>query len=456
MKHFFFWILLLTALQTSAREWHTLNGKTIEAEIVWVNEDREVKLKTAEGHTGIAPFSSFTDEDRTVLENLLFRKLHGEPHPVPWTEMNQLFGLSIWNDIFLWDDPTSAAAERMQLQKESKTEFMENHRAYPLGTASVLGEPVYTTVLYGGATHCDSLCFVFLNQGDIPAPDSITDDFIEKITDDIEASGQHVLDAITPVLGDPERDTIGKGELREKVSRWDWNGHAILLTTREGSYTMLHIIPTSIADRSGRAGKIKGTELRERMKACKTTRSNGDVIIKNIPMIDQGPKGYCAPATWERYMRYLGIPANMYQLANIGQTSIGGGTYISSMINATEGILSTNGRRLEQIDDPLSIETAAEYIDQGMPLMWAFSSSTRFQNAVQQNTAKRNGLTYTPGPAADAAQDYSGHICLIVGYNEKTSEIAISDSWGPGFAERWVPTDQLRLVPNDELYFIKW
>ena len=34
-------------------------------------------------------------------------------------------------------------------------------------------------------------------------------------------------------------------------------------------------------------------------------RSN--VVVTDIPMVDQGPKGYCVPATWERYLRYLGI-----------------------------------------------------------------------------------------------------------------------------------------------------
>ena len=458
MKKIFFLIALLAALSAPAREWHTRDGKTIEAEIVWVNEDREVKLKTVDGHTGIAPFSTFIDEDLAFLEEQLFLKIHGKPHPVPWTEMNALFGIDIWKDTLLWDDPTAATAQRMELKPESKTAFMENHRTYPLGSASVLSEPVYTIVLYGGETFCNSLCFVFLNQGDISMPESITSDDIEEMTERIEASGQHVLDTIIPVLGEPERDTIGKGNLREKVWRWDWNGHALLLTTREGSYAMLHIIPAALADRSGRAGKIKGTDLRERMKTCTQKRSNGDVVVGNIPMIDQGPKGYCAPATWECYMRYLGIPANMYQLANIGKTSVGGGTYISTMISATEGILSTNGRRLEELDETISIETVAEYIDQGMPLMWTFANSPPFQLSVDTNTAKRNGLTNDVPVilSLPGLEGYTGHICLITGYNERTREIAISDSWGPDYAERWAPLSAFRLVPSSSLYFIKW
>jgi hypothetical protein len=36
-------------------------------------------------------------------------------------------------------------------------------------------------------------------------------------------------------------------------------------------------------------------------------------------MVDQGPKGYCVPATFERAMRTMGIDADMYLLAMVGQ-----------------------------------------------------------------------------------------------------------------------------------------
>jgi hypothetical protein len=30
-------------------------------------------------------------------------------------------------------------------------------------------------------------------------------------------------------------------------------------------------------------------------------------------------------------------------------------------------------------------------------------------------------------------------VCLIVGYNEETQELAVSDSWGARYERRWVP-----------------
>lgn len=457
MKRFFFiCITLLFAAISEARLWTDVHGETVEAEVVWVDEDHDVKLKTTDGEIRIVPFSTFIGADEKYLENLLFVKIHGEPHPVPWQDMNRLFGLDIWKDVYLWDDLTEAVAERMQLVKESKTDFMENHRAYPLGEAEILGEPVYTIVLYGGETNVESLCFVFLNLGDIPEPEEVNDEFIEGMEEKIEQSAMNVHETLLPVLGEPKRDSIGKGLMREKVWRWDWNGHAIMLSMQEGKYALLRILPVDRADRSGKVDKIKSTELRERMKSCVEQRENGDVVIRNIPMIDQGPKGYCSPATWERYMRYLGIPADMYQLANVANTGIGGGTYTEEMVDATEGLLSYNGRSVEDVDDPLEIETISEYIDDGLPVMWSYASSRIFQFEVNQNTARRNGKEISEKKRPGINSGYGGHICLITGYNEKTSEIAISDSWGPKFNERWFPASLIDDMERYRMYVIKW
>ena len=40
----------------------------------------------------------------------------------------------------------------------------------------------------------------------------------------------------------------------------------------------------------------------------------------------------------------------------------------------------------------------------------------------------------------------SAHACMIIGYNKATNEIAVSDSWGPSYAERWVPVEQMEQV----------
>ena len=442
-------------LPAGARIWTNTAGETFEAEVVWVNEDREVKLSTPDGQIQVLPFSTFSEECEATLDDMLFRQIHGDPHPVSWQTMNELFGMDIWKDVYLLDDRSGPAAERMKLEKESETDFMSNYRIYPLGEENVLSEPVYTAVLYGGKETVTSLSFVFLNQGDIKLPKYMNKDFIEQMIEDIEAAGMRVHDVLEPVLGKPKRDTIGKSSMREKVWRWDWNDQAILLSMQEGKYAMLRILPVELADRSGKVEKIDSDELRERMQSCVEKRDNGDVVIKNIPMIDQGPKGYCSPATWERYLRYLGIPVDMYVLANAGDTGIGGGTYTKDIIDATRSLLFTNGRDLDEVDDPLDIETVSEYIDLGMPIMWTYAASMRpFQEAINRHTALRKGEE--PEEEENSSGGIGGHICLIMGYNAETDEIAISDSWGPDYTERWLPVYLAEDLPRSVTYVIKW
>ncbi|WP_372846898.1 hypothetical protein, partial [Pontiella sp.] len=421
--------------------------------------NRTVMLKTSRGKTVTVPFDTFVAADVKHLEDLLAAPARGDLHAVPWNELNELFGRQIWQDDHLWDDATGAAAKRMGLKKESRTAFMENHRAYPLGRENILDEPVYTAALYGGEENAASISFVFLNLGDMPIPGgAVSPKTIKEMAQKIEDCGRHIHDVLVSKLGEPKRDSLGKGDMREKVWRWDWNNHAIMLAEAEGKYVALRIMPTERADRAGRVEKITESELKQRMASCVERRDNGDVIIRNIPMVDQGPKGYCSPATWERYLRFMEIPADMYLLALAGNTGIGGGTNMEDMLNATKSLISSNGRELDPISGSLAPEDLAEYIDQGLPIMWRFLSTPSFQLSANNNTARRNGKEVKNKNDSGQAEDTGagGHICLIIGYNRQTGEIAISDSWGPKFAERWVSVSDAQRVSYGAMNVIKW
>ncbi len=423
--------LLLATTPIHARTWTDTKGKTIEAMVVKVNPNKTVKLKTTQGKVVTVPFSTFAEKDIQYLEGLLLQEKRGALHEVPWSKLNEIFKVPVWKDAFLWDDSTAETGKRMGLNMESRTDFMENYRSYPLGRGKILNEPVYAVALYGGATCADSISFIFLNQGDIPRG---TDP--DEIADQIEESGTRIHDQLTPLLGEPERDSLGKGDLREKVWRWDWNSHALMLSIQDGKYTALRIMPTDRADRSGRIAKLKDDALKKRMGSCVERRPNGDVIIGNIPMIDQGPKGYCAPATWERYLRYMDIPVDMYLLALAADTSQEG-TTSQAMFDATGNIISSNGRKLSTSDTTLTLKSISMQINKGLPIMWSLYSTPSFQKAANDATAKRKGVKIGPSGQVED-QRGGGHLCLIIGYNKTTEEVAISDSWGTKFAERWV------------------
>lgn len=120
----------------------------------------------------------------------------------------------------------------------------------------------------------------------------------------------------------------------------------------------------------------------------------GDVFIE-VPMVDQGPKGYCAPATMTRIIQYYGHEVDLNQVAQMMGTEAGGGTYLSDIEKSVKQIT----RRLRMSFKDLKkykYRDVKRYIDKGSPLFWVVPE----------------------------------HIRLIVGYNDKNSEILYSDSWG--------------------------
>ncbi len=213
------------------------------------------------------------------------------------------------------------------------------------------------------------------------------------------------------------------------------------------------------------------------LKANVKKEENGDVYIANVPMVDQGQKGYCVVATAERVMRYYGAEVDQHEMAQMADSSAGGGTNPEKMTEALDKIDSKFKLRLkrimpwtvrgyldvikdynraarstkaEQIDEDESYNIAYAYqkmdadtlkrarataaamdkfkklvrssIDLGVPLMWSVHL----------------GL-YKEG---DLPQSGGGHMRLIIGYNDTANQILFSDSWGPGHELKKIGADE--------------
>ncbi len=224
-----------------------------------------------------------------------------------------------------------------------------------------------------------------------------------------------------------------------------------------------------------------------------TKEPSGDVYLKNVPMVDQGPKGYCAVATAERVFRYYGTPVDQHEMAQVANTGAGGGTNPDAMLKALtalQGRLHVHVRAISKweyaeftrmitdynreakrnkkpeiniagmhtIDigaiygsmDPASLKESktvkkkgdfdkfkreiAEKIDKGIPVMW--------------------GVELGLYPEAEIPQAHGGHMRLIIGYNNKTNEIIYSDSWGEKHAMKRMPSDNAFPMTTG-LYFME-
>jgi hypothetical protein len=369
-----------------------------------------------------------------------------------------------------WDQTSAKAwAQQLHLPMESETDYQSSFRAYPRSEIQVLGAHPKSIALVATEDRPDQLTMVFANKGD-SAGDGLRFGGKQNRNSSLEASIEKMIDhdageirrLLTTALGKPRRQGFGDfGKTRESAERWDREGTAFLLIEQKGEYTALRILPAAIADAGGRSARISDAQLRERMKANVVRRENGDVVVGNIPMIDQGPKGFCVPATYARVLIYSGVPADLYLLALLGKTGIGGGTYNSSMENSARALAASYGRSITSVSPALELPKLASYFERGIPLTWALFVDEEIDRDLTRRTRER--ITSDPTtwaktlePKRKAARSIrknpqNGHVCLLIGCNRKTGELATSDSWGPEFAERWITLEEARALSQGDL-----
>ncbi len=202
----------------------------------------------------------------------------------------------------------------------------------------------------------------------------------------------------------------------------------------------------------------------------KKDAASGDVWIADVPMVDQGQKGYCVVASAERVMRYYGNAVDANELAQVANTETEGGTSSDAMLAALKKLgarLKVRVRDVQQGDsikeilklisdynraakkagvaevpDPgRMIDVGAVYRAMNGDVLKEVRTKNksdlgRFQRQIQSHIdtgvpllwTVMLGLTKEPG----IPQSAGGHMRLIIGYNTAKEEILFSDSWGAG------------------------
>jgi len=353
-------------------------------------------------------------------------------------------------------------AKALKLPAESQSKYGRSWRLYAAFAKNYLlfGAMPYSVALYSGEDGlATSLSVVYANKGDFGSTAGFGKDHFNggtatgpsTLAAAMTKDEETVSKAITSVLGEGKTLRYGEGKTRRKVVRWDWNGYSFLLSNVEGEYVGLSIVSTETANAGGKSTVMKEDQLKKRLIESVVKKENGDVYLTEIPMVDQGPKGYCVPATFERAMRTMGIDADMYLLAMIGQSTAGGGTSVTLMLDNVRSQVYNKGRRPKDEDvKELRIRDVKRYIDQGIPVMWSLCSMDSYNEVADGNSKARSSVQDWAAYAAEIAEkskmyleepkpDDNYHICMIIGYNEATNEFAVSDSWGKNFELRWVP-----------------
>lgn len=195
------------------------------------------------------------------------------------------------------------------------------------------------------------------------------------------------------------------------------------------------------------------------------TKDNGDVMVDKIPMIDQGPKGYCVPATLARIGQHYGVDISMHEIAMIADSTSGGGTSVAAAL----GSLKKNYARVKLKIRDIKIKTPGVYrivgnkyvamsASEAQKLSSEISDEDRdlkkFKSEVKKRIDKGLMVAWSmvvgllPENGKPAQQNGGGHMRMIIGYNEKTDEIIFSDSWGPGHEMKRLPSKSAFIVTS--------
>ncbi len=448
------WCLTAAGLGGEMRVFHSAEGKPLTASFEGMVGDK-VSLKREDGKIFEIAKDKLSAEDRVYLGGLA-QQSGGDAK-----KLNAAAGHEISNGSRFTERKAEELARLLELRPESQSKYGRSWRLYAAYAKGykLFGAMPYSVALYsneGGLA--TSMSIVYANKGDFGSSAGFAQDHFKAGTTAtagtlVQAMNQDeetVAKALTAVLGEGKTERYGEGKTRRKITRWDWNGSAFLLSNEENEYVSLAIVPTEAADAGGRSGLTKDADVKSRLIASIVKSDNGDVSLSEIPMVDQGPKGYCVPATFERAMRTMGLEADMYLLAMVGQSAAGGTSVELLLDNVRHQVLSKGRRIKDENLKELRIRDIKRYIDEGVPVMWRLCSMPQYNAVADKNTAARASVTDWKAHTASLATanlelakspkpEENHHICMIIGYNEATQEIAVSDSWGARFERRWVP-----------------
>ncbi len=216
--------------------------------------------------------------------------------------------------------------------------------------------------------------------------------------------------------------------------------------------------------------KVSSEELLKRV----TRTDSGDVVIL-VPMVDQGDKGFCLPASVSRVLRYYGSLIDQNTVATMVASDGEKGTNLVEAMKALRkgsGKIGASTRELLDGESLTSKKGCAklvkEYNKQAAKLSRGrdqqiakielkgdkvpkldpecFKAARQSDKAVKKfadTIAKNidrgqlicwNVLMFKAGAeGALAAGVPTGHTRIICGYNAQTNEVLFTDSWGAGF-----------------------
>ena len=379
---------------------------------------------------------------------------------------NRAVGAGLFSDRqTLWETPVAEVVKRMKLALPKGSEKTPTVSVFTKRKSSFFGCGVEEFRFFCREGKITRIDVMLLNKGDSvkgKVPSSRRFEFSKRLQREERVLSRNLDTA----FGSANSIVFGIGSQSRRMPHWFCREAAIAVEMVDREYLMLHVFPR---EQAGRPNFRKDTLRVDRAKLDLTKNirreKNGDVFISGVPMVDQGSKGYCVPATLERCFRYYGITEfDMHRIADAGKTAAGGGTALSNALAGLAPMLHDCRMRRVSLGR-LRLRGVAGAIDAGTPIIWALYSSPEYLQRLQEHNAARAKIESPAAWKADLkkmrrlpSSKKGAHVCLIIGYNLTTGEIAVSNSWGaaPGADIAWVRfADAAAADADEDLYVLQ-
>ena len=278
---------------------------------------------------------------------------------------------------------------------------------------------------------------------------------------------------------------IWRGKRYSCIMKWSISGKTN--RTKKPEYLQIEFEPFDPSDDPVKRSYVRTdrTEIVVRKDLVSNVRreSNGNIYISNIPMVDQGQKGYCVAAVLERVLQYYNIPVNQHTIAQLCGTTAEGGTSTEYMVKALENVSGKFGIRIR---DEYTLFPPKDAIRKLKKIVSSYNRQAKKEKKKEVRMVTRNRMVFLdetirkmdPEIYAKVRLDDSeyrdfyrlvtkniqegvpviwcvmlgfmpeeklspqsggGHMRLIIGYNEKNQEILYTDTWGIGHELKSMP-----------------
>ncbi len=325
---------------------------------------------------------------------------------------------------------------------------------------------VIITVAEGKPTALQAMLY---NKGDDGTIDS--SDFNNTVND-----AKAALDTLLGVRGKLRRTSKNESAVKLKSWEWKWDGGVLRLETSssgkkssfEGEFIRLNMAATT---KALNAGGARDTVRKSELRGSITTEEDGTVWLKGVPMVDQGMKGYCMPATLARIFAFYGMDkVDQHALAAVCDSNAGGGTTAYAMEQAMQDVCKKFRTKFIVLEDFISTHKSiiepynklAKREDKPTMTLMSDIFGTADAELLRKARAGKNsqvnkwlkdikksidggspviwlvmvGIYQEEIPLP---QDRGGHARLIIGYNLKNKTIIYTDSWGAEHARKTMP-----------------